>query len=129
MRKKTGIAALMIAAMMLGACSDARKSDVLAEDTSLNRDLALANQDTASKPELRDVPVAALPAPIVSEPEPAPAPAPRRVTTAVVKKPAPRVIPKPAPAAPETPAVQVTATGNTERVSERGSEQQPSKRS
>lgn len=123
MKRIIGIGALMIAALTLGACSDAKKSDVLAEDTSLTRDLALANQDTASKPELRDVPVAAEPAPIVSEPAAAPAPAPRRVTAAVVKKPAPRVTTKPAPAPPETPAVQVTATGNTERVSERGSEQ------
>jgi hypothetical protein len=123
MKRKIGIGALIIAALTLGACSDERKSDVLAEDTSLTRDLALANQDTASKPELRDVPVAPEPAPVFSEPAPAPAPAPRRPTAAVVRKPAPRVTTKPAPAAPETPTVQVTATGNTERVSERGSEQ------
>ena len=122
MKGKLTAASLLLATLMTVACSDARKNDVLAEDTSLNRDLALANQDTTSKPELRDVPVATEPTPIVSEPKPAPAPAPRRTAAQVVRKPAPRVT-KPASAAPETPAVRVTATGNTERVAERGSEQ------
>ena len=95
---------------------------MLAEDTSLTRDLALANQDTASKPELRDVPVATQPDPVVAEPERAPPPAPRRVTKSTIKKPAPRVAPKAVPVEPVTPQVQVTATGNTERATEAGSE-------
>ena len=123
MKGKISLASLLVVTLMTVACSDKGKSDVLAEDTSLNRDLALANQDTISKPELRDVPVATEPTPVVTESQRAPAPAPRRTALPVVRKPAPRVTPKPAPAAPQTPAVQVTASGNTERVTERGSEQ------
>ncbi|HEX6576486.1 MAG TPA: glycine zipper 2TM domain-containing protein [Gemmatimonadaceae bacterium] len=116
------ITALVIAAITAIACSE-KKPDPLAEDTSLTRDLALANQDTASKPELRDVPVTTEPAPVVTEPEPAPTPV--RTTRPVARKPAPATVtkkPAPQPAAPETPSVQVTASGNTERVTERGSE-------
>ena len=125
MKGKTTLASLLVAALLTVACSDTGKNDVLAEDTSLNRDLALANQDTISKPELRDVPVATEPTPVVteSEPAPAPAPAPRRAATQVVKKPAPRTTPRTAPVEPQTPSVQVTSSGNTERVTERGSEQ------
>jgi hypothetical protein len=122
MRRNILLSALIITALGAVACSDSGKSDVLAEDTSLTRDLALANQDTSSKPELRDVPVATEPEPVVSEPEPAPVRAPRKVAAAPAKKPAPRITPKPAPAQPETPQVQVTPSGNTERVAERGSE-------
>ena len=122
MKRHTRYCAILVAAFVTVACSDAKKSDALAEDTTLTRDLALANQDTVSKPELRDVPVVTEPAPAVTEPEPGPAP--RRATTPVVRKPVTRVTrPAPAEPAPETPAVQVTATGNTERVTERGSEQ------
>jgi len=122
MKRHTSCCAILVAAFVTVACSDAKKSDALAEDTTLTRDLALANQDTVSKPELRDVPVVTEPAPAVTEPEPGPAP--RRATTPVVRKPVTRVTrPAPAEPAPETPAVQVTATGNTERVTERGSEQ------
>ena len=116
---------LLLAAMTLSvACSERNRSDALAEDTTLTRDLALANQDTALKPELRDVPVAAEPEPVVAEVEPTPAPAPRRVTTQPARRPAPRT-PAPAPArapAPEEPVVRTTESGNTERVTERGSE-------
>jgi hypothetical protein len=122
MKAKLSLASLLVVGLMTVACSDKGKSDVLAEDTSLNRDLALANQDTVSKPELRDVPVASEPTPVITESEPAPKPAPRRAAATVVRKPAPRVTPKPAPPAPQTPTVQVTASGNTERVTERGSE-------
>lgn len=118
MNTKLNLAAVLIAAMAATACSDAKKSDALAEDTTLTRDLALANQDTGSRPELRDVPVVTEPAPVEREPEPAP----RRVTAPVVKKTAPRATPKPAASSPAPPAVQVTESGNTERVTEAGSE-------
>ena len=121
-KRKIVFTTLMLVASTIVACSDSGKSDVLAEDTSLTRDLALANQDTASKPELRDVPVATQPDPVVAEPERAPPPAPRRVTKSTIKKPAPRVAPKAVPVEPVTPRVQVTATGNTERATEAGSE-------
>ena len=123
MKRTVLLSALIVGALTAVACSDSRKLDALAEDTSLTRDLALANQDTASKPELRDVPVATEPEPIAAEPAPARAPTPRKVAAAPAKKPAPRVTQKPAPAQPETPQVKVTASGNTERVAERGSEQ------
>jgi len=121
MKRNVLLSALIVSALAAGACSDSRKTDALAEDTSLTRDLALANRDTASKPELRDVPLAAEPDP-VPEPESAPVRISRKIAVAPAKKPAARVVPKPAPAQQEAPQVQVTPSGNTERVSERGSE-------
>ncbi len=120
--KSIALITLLAAATITVACSDRKGNDPLAQDTSLVRDLALANQDTASKPELRDVPVTTEPEPAVSEPEPAPAP--RRTVTPVVRKATPRKTtpaPKPAPA-PAPPPVRVTESGNTERVTESGSE-------
>lgn len=119
MKRTIGIfTTLIVTALVATACSDKKNDDVLAQDTTLTHDLALANQDTASKPELRDVPVVTEPAPVVSEP----APAPRRVTTPVVRRPAPRTTkPAPAPVA-EAPTTRITESGNTEKVTERGSE-------
>jgi outer membrane murein-binding lipoprotein Lpp len=122
--KITTIAALFITGITIAGCSnDRNKDDALSQDTSLVRDLALANQDTASRPALQDVPVTAEPAPVVSEPEPAPAPrAQPRATTPLVRKPVPRrATPLPAPVA-EMPEVRVTESGNTERVTAKGSE-------
>ena len=122
--RKTHILTLLAALTFSVACSDS-KTDALAEDTTLTRDLALANQDTASKPELRDVPVTPEPEPVVSEAEPAPAP--RRVATQPPRRTAPRTTsprttaPAPTPA-PEQPIVRTTESGNTESVTERGSE-------
>jgi hypothetical protein len=119
MRKKTATVLLLAASVSL-ACSDRNKIDALAQDTSLTRDLALANQDTVSRPELRDVPVTAEPEPVVSEP--APAPVLRRTVRAVAKKPSPRrAAPAPAPI-PVTPTVRVTESGNTESITASGSE-------
>jgi hypothetical protein len=119
MRTTGTLVALLSVAAIAVACSDRQKDDVLAQDTSLTRDLALANQDTAAKPELRDVPVTTEPAPVESKP----APAPRRVASTTVKKPVTRK-PTPAPAsvAPAPPPVRVTESGNTEKVTEKGSE-------
>jgi hypothetical protein len=113
------LTAALLAGTAVFACSDSRnKTDVLAEDSSLVRDLALANQDSGSKPELRDVPIVTEPAPAEIEP----LPAPRRVSPPVTKKPAPRATtPAPAPR-PAAPAVRVTESGNTERTTEPGSE-------
>ena len=116
---------ILIATLVVAvACSDRKSGDVLSEDTSLTRDLALANQDTASKPALRDVPVAAEPEPVASDPEPAPPPTPRRVTAPAVRRTTPRqAAPTVSPApAPTQPQVRTTESGNTERVTERGSE-------
>ncbi len=121
--KKFFNAALIIAAISLAACSDRSKNDdVLAQDTSLASDLALANQDTVSQPQLADVPASAEPTP--AESEPAPAPAPRVVrrpeAPAVARRPVVRT-PRTAPI-PETPRERITETGNTETVAPRGSE-------
>lgn len=107
------------------ACSDSRgKEDPLAQDTSLSRDLALANQDTTARPQLQDIPVATTPTPVESAPAPVAAPVRRRAAAAPS---APRATPRrtaPAPAAKpvEQPTTRVTESGNTERVTERGSE-------
>jgi hypothetical protein len=90
---------------------------VLAQDTTLTTDLALANKDTASKPQLKDVPVTPEPAPVASEPAPAPV-THRAVTRA--PKPVVRTPLKTNPA--PQPTERVTATGNTEHVTAAGSE-------
>ncbi|MDO8500657.1 MAG: hypothetical protein Q7S20_02330 [Gemmatimonadaceae bacterium] len=58
------------AALLAGACVDNKKSDTLAQDTALNRDLQMANQDTAAQPALQDVPATAAPtrAPVATAP-------------------------------------------------------------
>ena len=60
MRFSTSIARTSLVtalALSFGACSDKKTDDVLAQDTSLTKDLALANRDTTLQPQLRDVPV------------------------------------------------------------------------
>ena len=121
--KSIALLSLLAAATITVACNDRKGNDPLAQDTSLVRDLALANQDTASKPELRDVPVTPQPEPQAAEPEPSPAP--RRTVTPVTRRTTtPRkTAPEPKPAAaPAAPPVRVTESGNTERVTESGSE-------
>src|SRR5689334_124688 len=113
---------IALAVMSVAACRDTNKNDPLAQDTSLNRDLALANQDTAVKPQLQDVPVTTQPAPTVSEPAPAPRVVPRKAPVTIAKKPT-KAEPAPAPVIP-APTTRATASGNTEKVveSDRGSE-------
>lgn len=108
--------------MSVAACRDTNKNDPLAQDTSLNRDLALANQDTAVKPQLQDVPVTTSPAPVVSDPAPAPRAVTKKAPLTVAKKPR-KPEPAPAPVVP-APTTRVTESGNTEKVNEsnRGSE-------
>lgn len=109
------VAILLASALVFGACSDkSRNDDVLAQDTSLSRDLALANADTASQPQLKDVPLESVPAPVAAEPEPRPAPPRTRVSTprTIVRRPAaPR--PTAPPVEPEPAPTNVTASGNT----------------
>lgn len=113
------IAFIAVAALAaLAACKDTKKADdALAQDTSLTKDLALANKDTASQPQLNDVPVSPTPAPAASEPAPA----------AVARRTIVRTLPRPAKAPTKTtpapePTERVTASGNTERVTTAGSE-------
>ena len=94
-------------ALIAAGCSDGRTDGAdttLAQDSALNRDLELANTDSAAQPALTDVPPAAAPAP---------APARPRTTT-------PRTTtPRPSTA---TPAPKTTASGNTVTPGTKGSE-------
>lgn len=74
--------------LAVAACSKTDKTgqDALAQDSSLTRDLQLANADTAAQPQLKDVPTVPPPAPpkptVVEQKRVASAPPPRRQTTA-----------------------------------------------
>jgi len=87
-------------ALAFAACSSKERPNdsALASDTALNRDLALAGQDTTTQPQLRDVPATP---PAVT---PA-APAPRTTTRPRATTPA-RTTPRP-------PATTTTPSGNT----------------
>src|SRR5688572_16804499 len=110
--------ALFSVALVLGACKVGdTPADILAKDTSLTRDLSLANTDTSAQPELKDVPVTT--EPIVSDPAPAPRATrqaaaeiltPRRASQPVVVR--PRETPAPVEPTP-VPAANTTASGNT----------------
>jgi len=57
-------AVLFATTLSLGACKQGDKpEDALASDTSLAHDLQLANADTMSQPELKDVPATVAPEP------------------------------------------------------------------
>lgn len=91
----------LAATVFVGACSsDSSKSDstALGADSTLSRDLALANRDSTAQPELKDIP-AATPAPTT--------PAPSR-PKATAPKTAPKTTPKTTP-----PAETKTPSGNT----------------
>lgn len=101
-----GAPTFVIALAALAAChSDAKRSDstALGADSSLNRDLALAGRDTASQPQLKDVPPNAPAAPEPSRSEPARRNRPDRERE---RAPAPR------PSAP-APGPVTTPSGNT----------------
>lgn len=118
------IAAPLALAIALFACAD-RKQDTLATDTSLNRDLQMANQDTTAQPQLRDVPATggasttapAASAPVASAPVRSPVrtpTSPRRTTsqpTSTATRPA-----------SSQPATATTPTGNTVTRGTSGSE-------
>src|SRR3989442_13125218 len=94
-------AAAMALAIASSACTEKKNQDTLAQDTSLNRDLQMANADTAAQPALKDVPAGTVaPAPV------APATTTRRPTRTVVRTP---TRPAPAPA----PRESTTLSGNT----------------
>lgn len=95
-------------ALLFGACSDRNNDNSMAQDSSLSRDLALANADSASSPQLSDVP--SNPPESATQPAAAPAPKPR-------SRPRPAA-PKPSP----TPATTTTPSGNTVARSAAGSE-------
>ncbi len=116
--------ACISAALVLGACSGEKTNeDILAQDSSLTRDLALANADTLSQPQLQDVPANAEQAAVT---ESAPAPASRtRVVDRGRQAQAPVVRrTQSAPAVQPTPQPVVTESGNTVTENPRGSERQ-----
>jgi YMGG-like Gly-zipper len=115
---------LLAIGLALGACSDRSKTDdALAQDTSLTRDLALANRDTASQPQLKDVPVQTEPAPVHVAPEPAPRPraATRTVTRSRVAARQPAAT-KPQPTEPAPGRSVLSSSGNTVTAEAPGSE-------
>lgn len=101
---------LMFTVFVAAACSDKSKTaDTLAQDTSLNRDLQLANRDTTAQPALTDVPANATPAPTAAAPAPA---ASTRSTAAPARTPTSTRTPaRTAPA--RTSNTATTSSGNT----------------
>lgn len=96
--RRLGAPIALATVALLGACrSDAKKADstALGADSTLNRDLALANRDTTAQPQLRDVPGAAATAPKPSTPKPS------------------RPATKPSAPASKPSAPATTASGNT----------------
>ena len=109
--------ALFAAALLLGACKRGDSpEDVLAKDSTLIRDIALANADTSAQPELKDVP--ATTDPIVSDAAPTPRVSPRPTTSERSRREPPvavvtrRTPPPPPVTTPATPA-NTTPNGNT----------------
>jgi len=101
-------------ALLAGACkTDTNKtSDSLAQDTTLNRDLQMANRDTTAQPTLNDVPAASsTPAPATATPSPRPSTS--RPSTSTSRPSTSRPSSSTTTPAPSRPS-NVTASGNTE---------------
>ena len=111
---RLGAPFVLVAALSFSACSssDSKTDTSLASDTALNRDLALANRDSAAQPQLADVPAT----PAVETPEPA-----ARTTTPAPRPAATRPAPRPRTPTPATPTTRTTASGNTETRNPSGS--------
>lgn len=105
------LGAAALAAMALAACVE-KKSDTLAQDSTLNKDIQLANRDSTAQPQLRDTAATAAPAPAPAAA--APAPAPTRTTTTTRRTTTTTRTPAPAPVATApAPRPATTASGNT----------------
>ena len=107
-------------AVLASACVDDKKTDSLAQDTSLNRDLQMANQDTTVQPALQDVPTAAEPSLSASADRAPVVRTPSRSSGTVVRTP-PRTPSRMTPR-PATPTPTTTASGNTVTRGPSGSE-------
>ncbi len=71
--RRLGVSIVLAAALFAACSKDAKKgpdSTALGADSSLNRDLAMANRDSAAKPELKDVPAPAAAPETRKRPEP-----------------------------------------------------------
>lgn len=111
-------------ALVAGACNDSKTEDALAQDTSLARDLQMANQDTMSQPALQDVPASANPTvdpPVTAAPTRSVSTPRRTASGAVVRTPA-RTAPRPAQRDPAPSAPTTTESGNTVTRGPSGSE-------
>src|SRR5665647_874032 len=107
---------VLVAALSAAACTDTKKTDTLAQDSSLNRDLQMANQDSTAQPALTDVPATSTPTTAARA-----APAPVRTTPRPVVRTPTRTTPGPTtPSTPSTPTT--TASGNTVTRGTSGSE-------
>jgi hypothetical protein len=94
-------------AVVASACS-VKKDDTLAQDTSLNKDIQLANRDTAAQPTLTDVPAGTATTPSTSAAAPrATTTNPARTTTRT------STTTRPPTATTRTPTSSVTSSGNT----------------
>jgi hypothetical protein len=107
----------LAAVLVLGACSDSKNDDTLAQDTSLTRDLEMANQDTLSQPALQDVPAGETPSEVAAAPAPVTRTPSRGTTVRTPPRTRTPVRPAPAPASPTT-----TPSGNTVTRGPSGSE-------
>jgi hypothetical protein len=106
---------VLVAALAFGACSgsDSKSDTSLASDTALNRDLQLANRDSAAQPQLADVPAT----PAVETPAPT-----ARTTTPAPRPTATRPAPRPRTTTPApAPTTRTTPSGNTETRNAAGS--------
>lgn len=103
--------------LSLAACSDKKTDDVLAQDSSLNKDLALANNDTLAQPQLKDVPVVP-DTTAVAPSRVARTPAEILTPRGPIRRVPARTVPQPVTVAP-TPS-NVTASGNTVTTNEGG---------
>lgn len=109
--RRMSVPTLAIAIAALAAChSESKRGDstALGADSTLNRDLALANRDSASQPQLKDVPNPAKPEPKASEPT-------RTASRKTSQRPTPRdnnPAPKPTRSA-SLPSTTTTPSGNT----------------
>lgn len=99
-----------VALATLAACGGDKQDNMLASDSALGRDLALAQQDSV-QPQLQDVPTTPPPAPEpTTAPAPAPRPTPRPSRPAPRPTPAPAATPAPTPAPAPKPAAEVSGT-------------------
>lgn len=115
-----GAPLILAVALAAAGCTDTKKTDTLAQDTSLNRDLQMANQDTTAQPALNDVPATGTPTTTAaSKPTPAVRTPVRSAPRPIVRTPTPtRTAPR--PTRPVEPTV--TASGNTVSRGSSGSE-------
>jgi hypothetical protein len=121
---RTAAPVLLIAILTLASCKQGdRPEDALAQDTSLARDLQLANADTAAQPQLKDVPVTVVPAetPTTQAPKVAQRQKPSEILTPNRHPRHVATTPKSAPQPVETAPV-TTSNGNTVGEGTTGSE-------